>query len=315
QIIETASSGGSVDVIRFGPGISSAHVEIKRENNDLLLVHKNGVDQVRIVNWYLSSNNQIEQVLFSEQDLTATMEGDEITTRRTYPDIHTDYNSTPVITKVEAGVNDTFSIQSELIEVNLDPNQIKIDFNVTSSFGVPDGSYPFNGYTFTGFSNKIDNVTINSLLGPTIENIDFGDHHIYLYLSGPIDPASEIILDVTFAKEVSLDRTTLHMQGLEVHGDDGDNDIIGLNNQADYLYGEGGNDTLNGLGGNDKLYGGEGIDTIDGGKGENQLFGGEGDDTLSSHHGDSRDSVYIGGAGNDTITGGEHTDIYKFNIG
>jgi Ca2+-binding RTX toxin-like protein len=70
------------------------------------------------------------------------------------------------------------------------------------------------------------------------------------------------------------------------------NNIKGLDNSADVVNGQGGNDKIDGLSGNDLLRGGAGNDT---------LIGGAGNDTL------------VGGAGNDVLTGGVGADYFLYN--
>jgi Ca2+-binding RTX toxin-like protein len=66
------------------------------------------------------------------------------------------------------------------------------------------------------------------------------------------------------------------------------NTVSGLDNSADIINGQGGNDTLSGKSGNDVLRGDAGNDRLDGGLGDDVLAGGAGADTL------------IGGGGSDT---------------
>ena len=66
------------------------------------------------------------------------------------------------------------------------------------------------------------------------------------------------------------------------------NTVSGLDNSADVINGQGGNDTLSGKSGNDVLRGDAGNDKLDGGLGDDVLVGGAGSDTL------------IGGGGSDT---------------
>jgi VCBS repeat-containing protein len=93
---------------------------------------------------------------------------------------------------------------------------------------------------------------------------------------------------------------------------DQDNTVKGLDNSADVINGQGGNDTLSGLSGNDTLRGDAGNDVLDGGAGDDKVDGGIGDDRL------------IGGAGNDTLIGGAGIDVavyagvatdYAFTLG
>jgi Ca2+-binding RTX toxin-like protein len=58
---------------------------------------------------------------------------------------------------------------------------------------------------------------------------------------------------VSFADGTVWDVNTLHHAGLEVRGSEGADTLNGLDNQADRLYGQGGNDVLNGKNGHDRL--------------------------------------------------------------
>ena len=71
-------------------------------------------------------------------------------------------------------------------------------------------------------------------------------------------------------------------------GTSGNDNLSGMNDGNDTLYGYGGNDNLSGNSGNDTLYGGDGADQIYGNNGNDHIYGGAGADTL------------IGGAGDDT---------------
>ena len=68
-----------------------------------------------------------------------------------------------------------------------------------------------------------------------------------------------------------------------------------------YKYGGSGDDTLRGLFAANWLYGNGGNDTLLGGAGNDSLLGGAGDDTLDG--GADNDTV-DGGVGNDSVTGG-----------
>lgn len=72
---------------------------------------------------------------------------------------------------------------------------------------------------------------------------------------------------------------------------------------ADHLYGMGGNDILKGLAGSDYLEGGAGDDKLWGGNDGDQISGGPGDDRLT------------GGAGNDYLVGGAGADRFFWKWG
>ncbi|MBR9798493.1 MAG: type I secretion C-terminal target domain-containing protein, partial [Gammaproteobacteria bacterium] len=106
----------------------------------------------------------------------------------------------------------------------------------------------------------------------------------------------------TNASSVSIDVDKLSVligtSGNETLTGDGDGPFY-----ADYLIGQGGNDTLSGGEGSDRLEGGSGNDTLRGGTGNDILSGGEGDDLL------------VGGAGNDILTGGDGADTFQWLSG
>ena len=80
----------------------------------------------------------------------------------------------------------------------------------------------------------------------------------------------------------------------------------------DKVYGDADNDFLFGGAGNDHLNGGDGEDTLDGGEGNDYLNGGAGDDVL---FGGAGDDELIGGSGIDSLHGGLGSDTYWFKTG
>ena len=89
---------------------------------------------------------------------------------------------------------------------------------------------------------------------------------------------------------------------------DGPNKLTGLET-ADFVDGEGGNDSIKGMGGNDDITGGPGGDTLYGGPGDDTLDGGTGDDTLDGGTGNDE---LTGGTGNNTLDGGIGEDTAIF---
>ncbi len=94
------------------------------------------------------------------------------------------------------------------------------------------------------------------------------------------------------------------------------NDWINGVDEADLIYGRGGDDVILGRSGADQVYGDIGDDRLYGGTGTDSLFGEAGDDFLSG--GDDVDALYggdgadvlDGGAGADGLTGGTGNDVY-----
>ena len=92
-----------------------------------------------------------------------------------------------------------------------------------------------------------------------------------------------------------------------IYGDSGDNFLDGEGG-TDVMWGGGGNDYLFGGDEHDTLWGEEGDDTLAGGNGPDELFGGLGDDQLFG--GSGGDNLY-GNDGNDRIDGGGGVDIME----
>ncbi|MCX7180568.1 MAG: calcium-binding protein, partial [Proteobacteria bacterium] len=60
------NSDTAIDRIVLGGGITQADVTVARNNYDLILKFANGEDQITIVNWYSSSSNRVEQLVFDD---------------------------------------------------------------------------------------------------------------------------------------------------------------------------------------------------------------------------------------------------------
>ena len=82
-------------------------------------------------------------------------------------------------------------------------------------------------------------------------------------------------LDVFDANSTS---TSVFRENMVTFLNDLNNNVNGLNNSADVINGQGGNDRLDGLSGDDLLRGGTGNDTLIGSAGNDQLNGGTGND-------------------------------------
>lgn len=102
------------------------------------------------------------------------------------------------------------------------------------------------------------------------------------------------------------------------------NDSITGDDEANRLFGMGGDDALTGLGGEDVLVGDAGDDVLSGGDGDDNLSGGDGNDQMSGGadndlldagegndilHGDAGDDTLVGGDGADQLTGGIGDDV------
>ena len=114
-----------------------------------------------------------------------------------------------------------------------------------------------------------------------------------------------------FSDGVIWDRAAIYARFMTYGSALADN-ITGLGNADNRIYGLDGNDTLNGGLLADTLDGGAGDDTLNGNAGADSLIGGAGNDTLSG--GDGADTLQ-GGAGNDSLDGGTGNDRYQLAAG
>lgn len=107
-------------------------------------------------------------------------------------------------------------------------------------------------------------------------------------------------------------------------GGKGDENVVGLSNVANALFGSQGSDTLTGGDRSDLLQGNQGADLLFAGAGDDTVFGGQGDDVIFVGDGAnfaqgnlgadsltaiSGSSTLLGGQGNDTIIGGSGPDM------
>src|SRR6056297_1111589 len=93
-------------------------------------------------------------------------------------------------------------------------------------------------------------------------------------------------------------------QAMPVGFTDAQGDVITEN--ADTVFGNGGDDTISSGGGDDFVAGGIGNDVIDGGLGNDNLNGDDGNDSLS---GDAGNDQLFGGSGFDALSGGDGDDL------
>lgn len=124
------------------------------------------------------------------------------------------------------------------------------------------------------------------------------------------DQFSQIIFD----NQVVWDRADINAAPQQSLGTSSADNLTGVTNSPNQMYGYDGddaliggasNDTLDGGAGNDVLNSGSASDVIFGQSGNDYLSGGQGDDSLDG--GQNADTIY-GGSGNDTIIGGVGSD-------
>ncbi len=70
DVIDNRGTSGDVDTLTLGSGILSENVRVRRSGNDLIILVKENVDEVRIRNWYDDETNQIDSLVFSDSSST-----------------------------------------------------------------------------------------------------------------------------------------------------------------------------------------------------------------------------------------------------
>ncbi|CBS90968.1 calcium-binding protein [Azospirillum lipoferum] len=126
-----------------------------------------------------------------------------------------------------------------------------------------------------------------------------------------LSPAEERALEAAEAQDGGNDAVTGDWQAETLDGGAG-NDTLGSGGGGGTLLGGAGDDVLTGDWGEDSLRGGSGADTLRGESQSDRLFGGSGNDALD---GGSEDDTLDGGTGNDTLLGGSGADLLHGGMG
>ncbi|MEH2264796.1 calcium-binding protein [Nostoc sp.] len=107
--------------------------------------------------------------------------------------------------------------------------------------------------------------------------------------------------------------TSLGIKNTVTFLNDLSNNITGLDDSADVVNGQGGNDKIDGKSGNDLLRGGTGNDTLIGGAGDDTLIGGTGNNSLVGGTGDDVLNAEYS-TGNNTLNGGAGNDYLSIDV-
>ena len=105
------------------------------------------------------------------------------------------------------------------------------------------------------------------------------------------------IAELRFADGTTWDENTLHARGLALYGGVGNDVLVGLDNQANLLYGN------------------EGDDTLTGAIGQDTLHGGAGNDLLTTPFTNNSTTRFHGGTDDDVMLGSGRADYYYFERG
>lgn len=259
----------STDSLRFATNISSAEISAERVGSDLMLRHQNGTDSVKILNWYGSTNDQLQSVVFNSDGTTWSASALSL-----------------------MGVN-----YSNQYSFNLgDGAKVVEDWGGVDSLvfgagiGASDIAVSRVGQDLRlAHVNGADQITIKGWFA-------YADHSAW-------------VEEFHFADGTVWTAHMLTTQALTQVGTDGNDNLQGVNYFDDILRGGAGNDMLYGYSGDDILEGGTGYDSLYGGDGNDVLAvgpdggyaaGGAGDDLYLYDAGDGNLNVSEGG-GNDTL--------------
>ncbi len=156
-----------------------------------------------------------------------------------------------------------------------------------------------------------DQLTITYQLSTYHDNYGYGVEQ-FQFSDGVTWTQADVIARVITNGTVDADNMTgLSNSSNRMFGLDG-NDYLTGGNQDDLIDGGAGDDSLSGGEGNDVLLGNAGNDTLNESVGNNLYDSGAGADVINA--GDGNEQL-IGGEGNDTITTGTGYDVISFNKG
>ncbi|MHB8149271.1 MAG: VCBS domain-containing protein [Desulfobulbia bacterium] len=327
-------TGDTVDILRFGEGISASDITFMRGEKDLVLSINGSSDQVTLQHWRDRGDSRIERIEFA--DGTVWDKADIQAQIADLPVVGTDGNDNMYAILGEnenlqgLGGNDTLSWGNYEWAWSADDNNIMDGGtgNDTLIGGEGNDTYIFNrgygqdtiseyvGYYFSTTSgHKFYHGGYDTLRfgeGIAASDISFArsGYDLVLRINGSSDQVTLTgwgknegddfdyrIERVEFADGTVWTDAYLRSQilGVPAVGSESDDRLSAWLDESA---------TLLGMGGNDVLDGGSRNDTLSGGTGNDQLIGGTGNDTYLFNLGDGQDAIieYDSTAGNlDTL--------------
>ncbi|WP_053144697.1 calcium-binding protein [Pseudomonas sp. P97.38] len=341
-ISEYDAGFSGIDTLRFGAGILASDIQAYKSGADVVFMHNNGTDQVRIKGWFDGTSSSAAAVTQSVLERVEFADG----TSWSLADI-----ATKGFRQVGTAGNDSLSGSSGNDSINGGDGDDLLDggSGTNQLFGdagndVIQVAYNSRNNTLAGGSGN-DVLTGGYFSDTYVFNLGDGQDTISEYDGGNVATdtlrfGSDIVASDIVIRRTGADLMFLHRNGsdqLMVKGvfDRNGSDASAVTSTliervefADGTFwtwsdmvaaglsqtGNAGADNLVGFNGNDIIHGGSGNDTLDGGAGTNQLFGDAGDDVIQVAY-NSRDNTLAGGTGNDTLSGGYFSDTYLFNLG
>ena len=213
-------------------------------------------------------------------------------------DIDINNNNDPVFTMLNSN---TGSAEEGLANIDTGITFTVTDADSRGSFSNTDFEIIGTGADkFAVVSAGVDSAGNTIWALQATQELDYAVASTYALTIKVNDSSRSATADVT----VNVERTIRDVKGEVGNTIDG-------SDQAENIYGYGGNDIITGDNGDDVIYGGSGDDTIRGGRDHDTLYGGEGADTL---YGGNGNDIFNGGIGIDTLYGKRGNDVFEIDI-
>jgi hypothetical protein len=341
DIISDYSDATTVDVLRFGVGISAADLSLNRIGSDLVISVGTNGEQITIQSWFASTAYFIESFEFADG---STLNATQITEQSVYQG---------------TSLNDTmngFSIYNEQFKGNAGNDSISGNDGNDQLDGGDDNDTLNGGNGNDTLLGGLGNDSLNGGVGSntlsgglgndTLKTTDYFSVNTYLFNLGDgqdviSDYSDATTVDVLrFGVGISVADLSLNRIGSDLVvsvGNNGDKITIQswftstayfierfdfadgstlnatqITEQSIYQ-GTTNGDTMNGFNAyNEQFNGNAGNDSISGNDGNDQLDGGIGNDTLNGGNGND---TLLGGLGNDSLNGGTGSNTLSGGLG
>ncbi len=296
-------NGGTLDILRFGAGITSGDITFSRSGSDLVLSITGG-DQVTIQNWGASETARIDRIEFSGG---AVWDSAFIQSQLSgLPILGTTGNDTLYAWAAE---NSTLQGLAGNDHLNGgDGNDTLIGGLGTDILqgGAGNDTYLFNlgdGQDIIAEGGGLDILRFGAGIASGDVAFSRSGYDLILSINGTSDQIklqgwgvedSYYIERVEFSGGTIWDATYIQsmIAAIPLSGTSGDDTLQAWPDE---------NGTIEGLAGNDALYGNNGNDTLIGGVGNDALYGSAGNDTYVFNLGDGQDTIVEWGGNLDSI--------------
>jgi VCBS repeat-containing protein len=306
-------SGGNLDTIRFGAGISANDITFIRDGYNLVLGVNGSNDQVRVEGWGWDYSARIERVEFDDGTAwdAAYIQAKIVSL---LPLVGTDDDDSLLAWNGEQVTLQGLGGSDDLRAG--DGNDILIGGTGSDALsgGTGNDTYVFNlgdgQDTITETGGDLDTIRFgDGIAASDVTCLRGGNFSMTLAINGGnvdrvtiegwgvYDGGAHRIERVEFADGTVWDAA--HLQSLVTAAP-----IVGTNGSDSLRAWSMDDTTIQGLGGNDLLEGNSGSDTLIGGADNDTVQGGNGNDTYIFNRGDGQDTIYDAG-GLDTIHFGE----------